>query len=478
MRREIVQQRDVDVLTSRWEVTSAKSNVDSKAVTSLLEQPLNDYGNGQRLILAYGERLRYCPAFRTWVVYTGTHWSVDRVEAARRLAQATMLEFADQAMTSGGETALKFAGSCLNSQRITAAMREAEPHLVVTVDQLDRQPNLVNFKNGTVDLRTGEIRPHKPEDLITKLIPRSYEPEAECTRFLTFIRQILPGLEDYLQKALGYSLTAVTSEKAVFVCHGAGNNGKTTLLATVREVVGDSYAVLLQIDTLMTRVLDNNAQADLADLRGARFVMTSETEENQRLAEGRLKRITQGLGRIKAVRKYENPVEFTETHKLWMDCNHKPLVRANDQALWNRLHLIPFDLTIPAEEIDRELPAKLLVEAEGILAWMVAGAMRWYAEGLRKPTEVESAGVEWRADVDQFGRFIEESCITGEFAQVKARALYAAYRKWAEEASEELVMETSFGNTLRQRGFTKRHTNHGTVYHGIGLASRCDEGDG
>ena len=116
----------------------------------------------------------------------------------------------------------------------------------------------------------------------------------------------------------------------------------------MREVIGDYYAVLLQIDTLMARVADNNSQADLADLRGARFVMTSETEENQRLAEGRLKRITQRLGRIKAVRKYENPIEFTETHKLWMDCNHKPLVRGNDQALWNRLHLIPFDVTIPA----------------------------------------------------------------------------------------------------------------------------------
>jgi putative DNA primase/helicase len=305
-----------------------------------------------------------------------------------------MLEFARQAMSNGSETASKYAGNCLNSQRITAAMREAEPHLIVTVDQLDREPYLLNFKNGTVDLRTGEIRPHNPEDLITKSVPHCYQPAAACPRFLQFIRRVLPGLEDYLQKALGYSLTAVTSEKAVFVCHGGGNNGKTTLLATVREVVGDYYAVLLQIDTLMARAADNNSQADLADLRGARFVMTSETEENQRLAEGRLKRITQGLGRIKAVRKYENPIEFTETHKLWMDCNHKPLVRGNDQALWNRLHLIPFDVTIPADEIDRDLPAKLLAESEGILAWMVAGAVRWHSEGLGKPAAVESAGVD------------------------------------------------------------------------------------
>jgi|ERR1017187_1303523 putative DNA primase/helicase len=480
MRREIAQPLDVELLTGRWEERSAGSNADRTAVANLLEQPLNDYGNGQRLIVAHGGCLRYCPAFKTWLVYTGSHWLVDRVDAARRLAQAAMLEFARQAMISGGETASKFAGGCLNSQRITAAMREAQPHLVVNVDQLDCDPYLLNFKNGTVDLRTGEIRSHKPEDLITKLVPHCYHPDAACPRFLKFMRRVLPRLEDYIQKALGYSLTAVTSEKAVFVCHGGGNNGKTTLLATVREVVGDCYAVLLQIDTLMARAADNNSQADLADLRGARFVVTSETEENQRLAEGRLKRITQGLGRIKAVRKYENPIEFIETHKLWMDCNHKPLVRGNDQALWNRLHLIPFDVTILAVEIDRELPAKLLAEAEGILAWMVEGSIRWHTEGLGKPAVVESAGAEWRSDMDQFGRFIGECCVVGDFAQAKGRAIYSAYRKWAEEVGEQPVTETSFGNTLKERGFTKKHTKHGVVYQGIGLASPCDEikGDG
>jgi putative DNA primase/helicase len=143
---------------------------------SLLTQPFNDYGNGQRLIVAHGKHLRYCPAFKTWLVYTGSHWSVDRVDTARRLAQEAMLEFARQALTSGAETASKYAGGCLNSQRITAAMREAEPHLIVTVDQLDREPYLLNFKNGTVDLRTGEIQTHKPEDLITKLVPHCYQP--------------------------------------------------------------------------------------------------------------------------------------------------------------------------------------------------------------------------------------------------------------------------------------------------------------
>lgn len=142
--------------------------------------------------------------------------------------------------------------------------------------------------------------------------------------------------------------------------------------------------MLLQVDSLMVRQESNNTQADLADLRGARFVQTSETEEGQRLAQGKLKRITQGMGKIKAVRKYENPIEFPETHKLWIDTNRKPAIRdADDRATFNRLHPIPFIVRIPTDRIDKTLPQKLLVEAEGILAWLVAGAKAWFESDLQ-----------------------------------------------------------------------------------------------
>src|SRR5262249_34328108 len=146
----------------------------------------------------------------------------------------------------------------------------------------------------------------------------------------------------YLQRAIGYSLTGSTEEKVVFMAFGSGNNGKSTFLSLFFRLLQE-YAVLLLIETLMAKQETTNSQADLADLRGARFVMTSETEEGQRLAEGKLKRITQGMGEIKAVRKYENPITFPETHKLWMDANHKPVVRGTDNAIWNRLHPIPFE---------------------------------------------------------------------------------------------------------------------------------------
>jgi putative DNA primase/helicase len=320
-----------------------------------------DVGNAQRLIAVYGDRLRYCHAFCKWFVWEGRRWQVDETDIARSLAQDTMRKFAIQAIQANNEALTKFAASCRRSNRITNALREAEPHLAIRPADLDTHPDLVNFLNGTLNLKTGEFSAHSRELFITKLIQHDYQPEAQCPTFLSFLHQIMGDgpdasepdrercdrLVEYLQRAFGYSLTGRTGEKVVFLLHGFGDNGKSTLPSTFRKLL-EEYAVLLQIDTLMVRPQEsNNTQADLADLRGARYVMTSETEEGQRLSEGKLKRITQGMGKIKAVRKYENPFEFEESHKLWIDANHLPKVRGTDNAIWNRLHPVPFSVTIP-----------------------------------------------------------------------------------------------------------------------------------
>ncbi len=441
----------------------------------------NDVGNAQRLIAFKGDDFRYCYPFRCWFGWDGRRWARDAGGIARRAAQDTAIEFLRQA--AGNEAAEKFARHSLDSRRLSAMLTEAEPHLVVTPNELDTDPNLLAFINGVVDLRTGQVRPHRREDFITKLVPFNYNSTARCPQFQRFLFRIMGATPDasqgdleraarlvsYLQRVIGYALTGLTSEKAVFLVYGVGSNGKTTLLCLFLRLLPE-HSVLLQIDTLMVRQESNNSLADLADLRGARFVMTSETEEGQRLAEGKLKRITQGMGRIKAVRKYENPIEFHETHKLFLDCNHKPVVRGRDNAIWSRLHLIPFRETITPEEIDRELPNKLYAEAEGILAWAVAGAVQWYREGLKRPVEVGRAGEEWREEMDQVGRFIGECCVRNEAGRVPARLLYQAYRKWAEAGGEHYLTETTFGKRMGDDGFSKRHGPKGAAYHGIRLS--------
>jgi putative DNA primase/helicase len=459
-----------------------------EAPPDLLKFLHNDHGNSYRLIELYGEELRYCHAFKKWLVWDGARWAVDDTDQARRLAKQAILEFLRQAVDKGDEPAEKFARGSLDAKRINNMLAMAECEIFVRPAELDSDPYLLNFLNGTVDLRTGDMREHQHADWITKLVHHRYRPEAHCPRWHGFLDQIMgggpdageaalsraQGLTDYLQRALGYSLTGCTTEKVVFVLFGDGDNGKSTMLTTFRQLVKE-YTQLLLIDTLMSRQETNNSQADLADLKGARFVQTSEAEEGQRLSQGKLKRITQGMGEIKGVRKYENPVEFLETHKLWMDTNRKPDIRdADDKATFNRLHPIPFTVRIPKEAIDRELSAKLLKEAEGILAWAVAGAKLWHESGLNKPPEVESAKDQWRAEMDQLGRFIEERCVTGEGFTVQASTLYSEYKRWCEESGEHSLTSTAFGRKLTERDFEKRHSERGWKYAGIGLAANPD----
>jgi putative DNA primase/helicase len=273
----------------------------------------------------------------------------------------------------------------------------------------------------------------------------------------------------WLQKALGYSITGNTREKAAFVCNGPTDTGKTTLTSTIRGILPE-YSVLIQIDSLMMRREEsNNSQSDLADLRGARFAVTSETEAGQRLAVGKLKRITQGQGDIKAVRKYENPITFKETHKLWLDANHKPLIRDSDDSIWNRVYLIPFEAQIPKAEQDRDLPSKLMAEAEGILAWLVAGTMRWYSEGLGKPAEVMAAGKVWRVESDVLGDFIEERCIRRPEAESTNAEMWRAYTSWCDQNSEHPMRRIQFLNALVERGCTRARDMKDRKLRGIEL---------
>jgi putative DNA primase/helicase len=442
-----------------------------------------DVGNGQRFLARYRDIVRWCPERDKWFVWDGRRWKLDDTDQVRVLAQKVMTEFGIQAAKSNNESLMRFAAGCRRSARITNALREAQPHVTINANELDTHPWLLNFLNGTVDLATGELLEHRREHYITKLIDHDYRRGAPCELFLRFLERITGGGPDaaeaamerserlmlYLQRAFGYSLTGVTSEKVVFLVHGPHDNGKSTLLALFLKLLGP-YAVLLQIESLMTRQQEsNNTQADLADLKGARFVMTSETEEGQRLAEGKLKRITQGTGRIKAARKFENPIEFPESHKLWLDCNFLPVIRGYDEAIWRRLRTIPLSMVIPPEEQDRNLSVKLLKEAEGILAWAVKGAIDWHKHGLPRTPEVENAGAEWRQDADQIGRFIESCCITLPTAQAKASALYSAYKKWAEESGERFESLKKFAQRMQERVFKKEHKESGAVYFGIGL---------
>ncbi|HLN00717.1 MAG TPA: phage/plasmid primase, P4 family [Bryobacteraceae bacterium] len=430
----------------------------------LLCYPYTDTGNAERLVHLFGAQIRYCPEMKKWLVWDFKRWVPDTSGKARRLAKITVRNFYAQAAGIDDEKAREAAEGFARHSESAGSIRamlecaQYEDGIAICAKELDSDPWLLNCLDGTIDLRTGQLRPHRQQDLITKLCPVKYDASAPCPRFMQFLDRILganPALIAYVQRVFGYALTGDVNEKACFCLFGEGNNGKTTLLELFRYIMGD-YAAQVMIDTLMTRrSQESNASlADLADLRGARFVTTSETEEGQRLAEGKLKYVT-GMSEIKRCRKYENPITFPPTHKIFMDANHRPVVRGADSAIWSRLKLIPFTITIPKNEMDAHLLDKLKAEAPGVLAWAVKGGLDWQREGLVEPQEVLASVATWKCEDDPFKEFFEDRC---EFSAAEATPvtnMWSEFCVWAEENGIKYPSRTRLYERLRLRGCSK-----------------------
>jgi putative DNA primase/helicase len=458
---------------------------------SLLEQVPGDIGNAQRFLALHRDSVRYCHAFKTWFLWDDRRWKRDDQEGATTLAKNMVIEFLRQAIAAKDQDAQKLAKSALDAPRIRGFLALAQPDVAIGPEEFDRQPNLLVFDNGTVDLSTSQLRGFERCDFITKRVNYSYRPDAVCPLFLNVLHRWMGGaqdrhraeqLVDALQVYFGYSLTGHTSAKAVFMLIGPKDTGKTTILELFCRLLSE-HSVLIRIETLMEGPAQRSLglRADLADLHGARFARTSETEEGKRLAEAQLKYITQGMGSIRAERKFEDPFDFQETHKLWVDANHRPVIRGTDSSIWDRLITIPFEVAIPDEEKDPQLLEKLLAEGEGILAWAVAGAQRWYASGRRlpRPEEVRNAREVYRADMDTVGRFLDDCCEMGSSFTVPSSELYAAYRRWADNGGEHPMAHVAFSKRMNNRtGITSEHKDFGSLFVGVRLRRKSTTPDG
>lgn len=449
--------------------------------------PLTDLGNAERLVAAHGEDLRYCHPWRSWLSWDGKRWNLDDTGAVERRAKDTVRSMyhrlADIENREDARSLFKWAQKSESSgaARSMLSLAESEPGIPVRPGDLDLDPWLLNVANGTLDLRTGKLRPHRRADYFTKLSPVAYDPDAQCPQWLRFLGHTFAGdaeLIEFVRRAIGYSLTGLTREQCLFLCHGPGRNGKSTFLKTVAAVLGEDYAQQAPAETLLTR--DNRgATNDIARLRGARLVTAVETPEGRRLDENLAKQLTGG-DKITARELYKEFFEFTPVLKLWIATNHRPEIRGTDLAIWRRIRLIPFEVIIAEEETDEDLGEKLLTELPGILAWAVAGCLAWQADGLRAPAAVVEATNKYRAEMDQVGRFIEERCDTGPASSSKAAALFEAYRTWATDSGEYPVTARKFRDQLLERSYTyvKRGEDSasrtGNMWRGIGLVQLSD----
>jgi len=420
-----------------------------------------DTGNAERLADRHGANLRYCYPWGTWLVYDGTRWRVDDRGAVVRLAKDTARGIFEEAKEArDDETAKrlgKWASSSLSEGKLKSmlSLAQSEPGIPILPEEMDVSRDLLNVLNGTIDLRIGELREHRREDLITKLAPVEYDPNATAPLWTSTLERVLPSpeLRAFFKKLCGYALTGDVSEQLLPVLYGTGANGKSTILNALLGMLGD-YGMQAAPDLLVAK--KGSHPTELADLFGMRFVASIEVEDGSRLAESLVKQLTGG-DRVKARRMRQDFWEFEPTHKVLMACNHKPQVRGTDNAIWRRITLVPFTETIPTAEQDKNLPDKLRREAAGILAWAVEGCLEWRREGLQAPEAVRQATGAYRAEMDVLGAFLRECCELGTEYNVAAKDLYGAYKFWCEDNGERPETQRRFGSRLTERGGFERY---------------------
>jgi putative DNA primase/helicase len=351
----------------------------------------------------------------------------------------------------------------------------------VLPEQLDRAPWLLNCPNGTLELRTGILREHRREDMLTKLCPTEYNPDAACPAW----ERLLDGIFDrdaeligFVQRLLGYALTGDVREQVLPIFHGAGGNGKSTLLTAVQEVLGTDYAMTAGAELLL-QPRGERHPTERADLFGKRLVITSETEEGRHLNESLVKSFTGG-DRIRARRVREDSWEFDPTHKIILVTNHRPKIRGTDEGIWRRVLLVPFEVQfldpddpryegqeIPPERIrDKGISGRLKLEYQGVLSWLVRGCLDWQRGGLRIPDKVRAATTSYRESEDVLASFLAEKAVYGPSLKVKAGEFYKAFKKWCEDVGEHVLSQRDVGELMTARGIEKKKSN-GWRYHGL-----------
>jgi putative DNA primase/helicase len=440
---------------------------------------LTDLGNAERFVDEHGHRVRYCHLWGKWLVYDGRRWVADEAGLVEAMMKATVRNIYREAADAEDDKQRKaiadHAKKSEAKKRITDALYlvRSESGIPVSPSDLDCDPWLLNCENGTVDLRTGELREHRRADLITKLAPVEYDPQATAPAFMVFLERILPSeaLRRFVQRVLGYAATGKVSEEILVILHGSGANGKSTLVNAVMEALGD-YAQQTAPDLLLVK--RGAHPTELADLFGARLVASVEVDEGRRLAESLVKQLT-GRDPIKARRMREDFWQFEPTHTVFLATNHRPEVRGTDHAIWRRLRLVPFNVTIPKPQQDRTLAEKLRTELPGVLRWIVAGCLEWQRQGLGEPDEVKAATGQYREDMDILGDFMAVRCTVHPNASAGATPLYNAYKSWCEENGEIAVPQRRFGLQLGERGFEKDKVGT-VVWRGIGLRHDGDDG--
>ncbi|MBG7619020.1 bifunctional DNA primase/polymerase [Herbaspirillum sp. AP02] len=443
-----------------------------------------DMGNAKRMAMKYGADIRYVVETKQWLIWTGNYWmeinNLDIVAMAKTIPMELHVE-ADQVADDNLRKEMKRHASASEGALKLQHMIElfkSEPNIAVSIDDLDRNRFLFGVQNGVINLKTGEFKEAKREMLITQVSPVTYDPDATCPLFESFMMQIMKKdkeLVEYLQKAVGYSLSGSVSEQCLFFLYGYGANGKSTFLNIVRAVVGD-YGAQAAGETLLEQNRSSNGPSeDLARLRGKRFVALSEVDDGKAFAEGLFKSLTGGEP-ITARRLYQGMFEYLPAFKLFLAANHKPIAKSGGHGFYRRLRLIPFEMTIKKEDQDPQLEHKLREEAPGILNWAIKGCLEWQKHGLTSPKAVVRAIEEYESEMNILKAWMAEYVVVDSKYRASSAELYASFSEWAKSYHSWSWSQNRFGRKLAEHGFKSKKTPK-IVYLGLTLRDNVSKVD-
>jgi P4 family phage/plasmid primase-like protien len=462
-------------------INSVLKKENSKTVTLFDCIHNTELGNSKRITNHFGGVIRYCGTWKKWLVWEKKCgvWQIDDNGQVQRFAKRTiqnMFREASSLSDSQERKALvKWGLASESATKIQAMIKltESEEGIAVSPDSLDLNPWLLNCKNGTIDLRTGQLKDHDLSDLITKVIPVIYYTKAKCSKWLSFLDKIMGGNQElisFLQRTVGYALTGDTREQCFFILHGDGANGKSTFIKTIGTLLGD-YAQAASFETFLSKKQGSVANNDIARMQGKRFISAVEAEESRRLAENVIKQVTGG-DVVAARFLYAEYFEFIPQFKIFLATNHKPKINCNDPAIWRRVKLIPFAVRIPEEEQIQDLDKQLEDELSGILNWGLSGSLDWQENGLQTPDEVENATKEYRNEMDSVNEFLDECCTVLPNIKVNPTDLYESYKRHCEKNGEMFLSMKDFGASLNNKGYETTKSNGRTWRIGIGLQSQ------
>ena len=452
----------------------------SDAAIGALQLP-SELEASEGFVQRHGEDLLFCGAAGGWFEWDGKRFAHDQDGAVMRRAAEHARKIEDDAggLSDPGERR-KWRGFAIKMQRsqgLKNMVEIAKSHQRVAIGDpraFDANPFLLNVRNGTIDLRSGTLLPHRRSDRITKLVEVDYLIDAKCPRWEQFLQEIFGGDDDliaFIRRAIGYSLTGDISEHNFLLLYGIGANGKSTFVETSLAMFGGYGQSSSSEMWLRQSSGGRGPEPDVARLPGIRMVATAEIGEGRALDETRVKSIVAG-DRTTTHAKYCDPFEFIPSCKLWISTNHRPQIRGTDDGIWRRVLLVPFTQQFIGDACDPQLREKLLAELPGVLRWAVLGGLEWQRDGLRPPAAVRSATATYRAESDVLAQFLADACVINDNGLVGASELYGGYRRWCESCGERPAKQRSFGLRLGERGYVhgpRRST--GETWRGIGLAS-------